>query len=130
MNETNHSLREKSKDRIAELILEAEEILTSRKLPRLTLDKLAYAQHAMMLDLEFLEHGGNIEKLPFNVEELELRSIPESTVNAYIEEKRIPTLDDIVKEPGNEESPSKLSFNSKLKLWLNTSWKTKWRDLE
>lgn len=131
LNATNHNLRDKAKDRIAELILEAEEILSHRAIPQTTKDALSYAQHAMMLNLEFLEHGGSIEKLPHDFEELELNSLPESTVNAYIEEKKIPVLDDIVKDPTMEEDdPSKLSFNNKVKLWLNTSWKTRWRDLD
>ena len=131
LNQTNHSLREKSKDRIAELILEAEEILSKKMLPQVTLDGLAYAQHAMMLDLEFLEHGGSIEKLPYAFEELEINSLPDSTVNAYIEENKIPTLDEIVKDPSHETDPdARLGFNKKLKLWLNTPWKTRWRDLE
>jgi hypothetical protein len=130
LNHTNHSLRDKSKDRMAELILEAEELLVRKELPQGTLDALAYAQHAMMIDLEFLEHGGNIEKLPYAFEELELSAIPESTVRTFID-NNIPTLDNIVKEPPTEEvQHSGRSFNSKLKLWLNTSWKTKWRDID
>lgn len=130
LKHTNHNLRDKVKDRIAELILEAEEMLCSKKLPAATHDSLAYAQHCMMLNLEFLEHGGNIEKLPHDFEELELNSLPENAVNTYIEE-RIPVLEDIVKDPtAEDESDARLGFNKKLKLWLNTPWKTRWRDLD
>jgi hypothetical protein len=131
LNHTNHSLREKSKDRIAELIIEAEALLASKSLALATKDALSYAQHAMMLDLEFLEHGGNIEKLPYDFEELEINALPKDTVNTFIEENKIPTLDDIVKDPSNEETnQATKSFNNKLKLWLNTPWKTRWRDLD
>ena len=50
-----------------------------------TRDALAYAQHAMKLDLEFLEHGGSIEQLPHDLEELELNTLPQGSVEEFKE---------------------------------------------
>lgn len=127
LNETNHHIRMKAVDKVAELIYDAEHILERSDLPDATKDALEYVQHAMKENLEHLEHGGNIEILPYEFEELELTAIPQAALGDYLAEKE---AKEAALHPEHEEHEQKMSFNKKLKLWLNTPWETRWRDLD
>ena len=128
LNETNHKLRLKVKDRIAELVYDAEHLLLNENLPASIRENLSYVQESMKVNLEYLFHGGNISHLPFDFESLDITATPTSTIHEhYIQQQAAQEA----KENSTQEIPEKKpGFNDKLKRWLNTSWKTRWRDLD
>lgn len=128
LNETNHHIRLKAIDKVAELIFDAEKMLNNPELPESTRQGLEYVQHAMKANLSYLEHGGNIEKLPHKFESLEMTSIPPETLHDYLDKERIKQAEQEALD--QEEHQQKMKFNQKLKLWLNTPWDIRWRDLD
>lgn len=128
LNETNHHIRLQAIDKVAELILDAENMLANPELPDTTRQGLEYVQHAMKANLAFLEHGGNIEKLPYEFESLEITHIPPETLHDYLDKER--QKQEVQATLDQEAHQQKMKFNQKLKLWLNTPWETRWRDLD
>lgn len=129
LNETNHNLRLKVKDRIAELIYDAQQLLLNESLPTSIRDNLSYVQDSMKVNLEYLFHGGNISHLPYEFESLDITAIPEPTMHEHLAQKNAALLAEKNKQQ-EKTSETKPGFNDKLKRWLNTSWKKSWRDLD
>jgi len=129
LNETNHNLRLKVKDRIAELIYDAQQLLLNESLPSSIRDNLSYVQDSMKVNLEYLFHGGNISHLPYEFESLDITAIPEPTMHEHLAQKNAALLAEKNKQQ-EKTSETKPGFNDKLKRWLNTSWKKSWRDLD
>jgi len=129
LNDTNHALRLKVKDRIAELIYDAEHLLFRVDLSNPMREVLLYVQASMKENLEYLYHGGNIKQLPHEFESLDITTIPQETISEYIDQKnQLEALEKLqLKKPDHEH---KMGFNTKMKLWLNTPWKTRWRDIK
>jgi len=129
LNETNHKLRLTVKDRIAELVYDAEHLLLNENFPSSIRENLSYVQESMKVNLEYLFHGGNISHLPFDFESLDITAIPASNIHEHYVQQHAAQQ---AEENSHQVMPSekKPGFNDKLKRWLNTSWKTRWRDLD
>lgn len=125
LNDTNHHLRLKASDKIAEVLLDIVSLQSDETLPPTLRDTLEYVHDAMTENLEYLEHGGNMAHLPYEFEALEITELPEETIRNHLEQKQTISVQAKV-----ENTEQKLKFNEKMKLWLNTPWSKRWRDLE
>jgi len=124
--QTNRELRVRVKALALELIVDVKQLLKTKNLSQVLRDGLSYAENSMQENLSHLKAGGSIDSLPYEFENLVITSMPETP------EGKIYQSDP--KEP--EEAPveliadkKQLSFIGKVKLWLSSSWKTRWRDL-
>jgi len=125
-HQTNRELRVRVKTLALELIVDVKQLLKTKNLSQVLRDGLSYAESSMQENLSHLKAGGSIDTLPYEFENLVITSMPETP------EGKIYQSDP--KE--NEEAPveqlaekKQLSFIGKVKLWLSSSWKTRWRDL-
>ena len=127
LQETNRALRSRIKTLALEMIIDVKCMLKRENLSPVLRDGLTYVESSMQENLNHLKSGGNIDKLPYEFESLSITSIPESRFQPESEHESKEKEEDEEKViPGKKP----LSFINKIKLWLSSSWKTRWRDLD
>tara|TARA_R110001592_G_scaffold103298_1_gene291118 strand:+ start:1364 stop:2227 length:864 start_codon:yes stop_codon:yes gene_type:complete len=126
LQQTNRELRVRVKTLALELILDVKQILNRQGVSQKLRDCLNYTENAMQENLKHLNAGGSLDNLPHEFENL----IITSTANApadkiYQSDPEMP--EETPEEP--ETVKKQLNLSGKIKLWLSSSWKTRWRDL-
>ena len=121
LQQTNRALRSRVKILALELIIDVKQMLKRENLSLVLRDGLTYVESSMQENLEHLKSGGSIDKLPHEFENLAITSVPESSFQ--------PEPENETEEKATLEKKP-LSFFKKVKLWLSTSRKTRWRDLD
>jgi len=122
-HQTNRDLRTRVKALALELIVDVKQLMKKNNLSQVLRDGLSYAESSMQENLNHLKAGGSIDTLPYEFDNLVITSMPEPPEGKIYQSdpEEIPVEQSVEKK--------QLSFIGKVKLWLSSSWKTRWRDL-
>lgn len=125
-HKTNIALRARIKTLAMELIVDVKQLQKNKTLSPVLREGLSYAESSMQENLSHLKKGGSIETLPHEFESLVITSMPETPKGTVYHSD--PNENEAVPVALFAEK-KQLSFIAKVKLWLSSSWQTRWRDL-
>lgn len=126
LQQTNRELRVRVKTLVLELIIDVKQMLKRKTLSQVLREGLSFAESSMQENLKHIKAGGSLDALPYEFESLTINSTANAPAGkVYKSDPEIPesTQKEIIPEK------HKLNFFKKIKLWLSSSWKTRWRDL-
>jgi len=130
LQQTNRQLRQRVKTHLLELIHDAQQLLTHPDLSGTVEDSLHYVEAAMRENLQHLEAGGRLQQFPHDFEALELTSLPQNQGP----NTELPLIE-VAEAEVEEITPTAVASTQtgllkRLRLWLNSPWKKRWRDLD
>jgi len=123
---TNLELRARIKTLAIELIVDVKQLQKNKNLSQVLRNGLSYAESSMQDNLKHLNKGGSIDTLPHEFENLVITSMPETPKGQVYHSDPKESEETLVERLVEKKQ---LSFIGKVKLWLSSSWKTRWRDL-
>jgi len=126
LQQTNRDLRIRVKALVLEVIVDVQQMLKSETLSETLRDSLTFVESSMQENLKHIKAGGSLDALPYEFESLTINSTADALTG------KVYKFDPEISEQTQQESvPEKkqLGFFKKIKLWLSSSWKTRWRDL-
>lgn len=118
--------RTKTKDELQAMNNEMEIILNNENCPESMTKYAIELQQQINKNIDHINKGKDIEKMPFVVEIIQMGKNDKETNNpTKVEEKTLP-LDDST----NDATEKKLGFFSKINKWMSTPWSVKWKDIK
>ena len=118
--------RTKTKDELQAMNNEMEIILNNENCPEAMTKYAIELQQQINKNIDHINKGKDIEKMPFVVEIIQMGQNDKETNNpTKVEEKTLP-LDDST----NDATGKKLGFFSKINKWMSTPWSVKWKDIK
>ena len=118
--------RTKTKDELQAMNNEMEIILNNENCPEAMTKYAIELQQQINKNIDHINKGKDIEKMPFVVEIIQMGQNDKETNNPTKVEENILPLDDST----NDATGKKLGFFSKINKWMSTPWSVKWKDIK
>ena len=101
-------------------------LLKNKDCPDAMKQYTAELQQQIKKNIEHLNKGRDIEKMPFVLEIIQMGENDKETNDSAGIEKDISPIDDAT----TEANENKLSFFGKVERWMSTPWSVKWKDIK
>lgn len=118
--------RTKTKNELQGMDTEMEMIINNDDCPKAMKDYANQLRHEINQNIEHIDKGKNIEKMPYVVEIIQIgeNQTTKSKPTHQLAENNV-----ITKETTKTSKNKKLKFFKKVSKWLSTPWSVKWKDI-